>query len=111
MVPIPTVPGQAGRIETEDGSHIAGAEPGDQLLEPGSSDRAAGRPAKVLVDDFDIPESMSSGFIDELVLASLALEVDLHLKRRGLTDVNDGLPLQERRRHDLTVHHRLPPRS
>jgi hypothetical protein len=111
MVPIPTVPGQAGGVETKDGSHVAGAEPCDKLLEPRSGYCSACRAAKVVVDDFDIPESMSSGLIDKLVLAPLALEVDLNLERSGLADVNDGLPLQERRGKDLTVHHRLPPRS
>jgi hypothetical protein len=111
MVPIPAVPGQAGGVETEHGPNVAGTKPCDELLEAWSGHRAAGRTAKVVVDDFDLPKSTSPGLIDKLVLAPLALEVDLHPERSGLADVNDGLPLQERRRKDLTVHHRLPPRS
>lgn len=94
------------RVETEDGSHVAGAQPCDKLLKPRSGHCAARRAARVVIDDLDIPKSTSSGLIDKLVLAPLALEVDLHLDLGGLADVDDGLSLQERRGKDLTVHHR-----
>ena len=111
MVPIPTVPGQAGCVEAEDGSHIARAEPRDELLESRSGHRAACRAAKVVVDDLHFPKSASSGLVDKVVLPPLALKVDLDLGLSGLADVYDGLPLKERRGKDLTVHHRLPPRT
>ena len=96
-MPIATVPGQAGSVEAKDGAHVAGAEPCDELLEPWSGHGPARRAAKVVVDDLDITKSTASGFIDELVLAPPALDVDLHLDVGGLADVNDRLPLQERR--------------
>ena len=111
MVPVPTVPGQAGCVKTEDSSHIAGAEPRDKLLKPRSGHRAACRAAKVVVDDLNVPKSASSGLVDKVILPPLALKVDLDLGLSGLADIYDGLPLKERRGKDLTVHHRLPPRT
>jgi hypothetical protein len=108
MVPVPTVPGQTRGVKTQHGSHVAGTEPCDELLKSWSGYCAARRATKVIVDDFDLPKSMSSGLVDKLVLAPLTLEVDLHLELRGLSDVDHGLPLQERRREDLIVHRRLP---
>lgn len=53
MVPIPAVPSDPGRLETKHRTDIAGAQPRDQTLEPGSRNRAASRQTEILIDDLD----------------------------------------------------------
>lgn len=44
-MPVATVAGEAGGIETKHGADLAGAQSGDETLEAGALDGAAGRAA------------------------------------------------------------------
>jgi hypothetical protein len=105
-MPIATVPGEAGCVEAEDSSDLSGAQPGDELLKARASHRSACGAAQIVVDHFDVPKTPPPGFIDELILATLALEVELNLRLRRLANVDDGLPLEDRGRQQINACHR-----
>jgi hypothetical protein len=106
MVPISTVTGETGRIETKNGADLAGAEAGDESLEARSRHGSAGRSAKIVVDDLDIAKASAAGVFDKIVLAALALAMDLHLGLGGLPHIHDRLAAQDRRRQGISVRHR-----
>jgi len=111
MMPVASVPREAGGVKTQNRPDIAGAEPSNQLLKPRPGDCSAGRASKVVVDDFNVAKSSASRLVDELVLTPLTLEVNLYLGLGGLTNIDDSLPLEDRRGEELTVHYRRPPRT
>ncbi len=93
MMPIPAVAGETGCVEAKHGADLAGAKPGNQLLEARARHGAAGGAAKIVVDDLDIAKSVSSCFINEIILAALALKMDLHLRLCGLAHYTIALRL------------------
>jgi hypothetical protein len=109
MVPVPTVTGQTGRVETKNRADLTGAQAGDEPLEARARHRSAGRPAEIVVDDLDIAKTPAARFFDEIVLAALALAMDLHLGLGGLTHVHDRLAVQDRCRQRISVRHRRSP--
>ena len=60
-MPIPTVSREPGRIEAQNGADFSGAQPCHQTVEAGARHRSARRPAKIVVDDFDIHETVLAG--------------------------------------------------
>jgi hypothetical protein len=94
MMPVPAVAGEAGGVEAKHSADLAGAEPGDELLEARARYGAAGRTAEVVVDDLDIAKSTAASFINKVILAALALEMDLDLRLCGLTHIYDRLAAQ-----------------
>ena len=93
-MPVPAVASETRCVEAEDGADLAGAKPGNQLLEARARHRAAGGAAEIVVDDLDIAKSVSARFINEVILAALALEMDLHLRLCGLAHIHDRLAAQ-----------------
>src|SRR5689334_10595308 len=108
MVPVPTVTGETGRVETKNGADLAGAEAGDESLEARACHGSAGRAAEIVVDDLDIAKPSAAGFFDKIVLAALALAIELHLSLGGLPHIHDRLAAQDRRRQGISVRHRRP---
>ncbi len=80
MMPVPAVTGETGGVEAKYGTDLAGTEPGDELVEARARHGSAGRTAQIVVDDLDILKSPAARFIDEVVLATLTFEMDLHLR-------------------------------
>ena len=108
-MPVPAVAGQPRGIEAQHRADLARAERGHELLEPGPGDHAARRAAEIVVYYFDRSEAAASGDVDQLVLTPPPLGVDLDLGLGRLPHVDHSLALQDRRREDLTVGHRLAP--
>jgi hypothetical protein len=96
MMPVPAVTGETGGVEANDSADLTGAEAGDELLETRARYGSAGGSSKVVVDDLDIAKTPAAGFVDQVVLAALALEIDLHLGLCGLTHIHDRLAAQDR---------------
>src|SRR4051794_12839039 len=48
MMPVPPVAGETGRIEAKHSADLAGAQPGDELLEARAGHSAAGRTTEVV---------------------------------------------------------------
>src|SRR5277367_1934957 len=111
MMPVPTVAGETGGVEAKHGADLAGAKPGDQLLEARTCHGAAGGSAEIVVDDIDIVKSVAAGFINEVILAALALKMDLHLRLCGLAHIHDRLAAQDGWRQGISVRHRRSPRD
>src|SRR5580692_180836 len=109
MMPVPTIAGETGGVEAKHGADLAGAEPSDQLLEARTCHGAAGGSAEIVVDDIDIVKSMAAGFLNEIILAALALEMDLHLGLCGLAHIHDRLAAQNCWRQGISVRHRRSP--
>src|SRR5271165_5753248 len=95
MMPVPAVAGEAGGVEAKHGADLAGAKPGDELLEARARHGAAGGAAEIVVDDLDIAKSVAARFINEVILAPLALEMNLHLRLCRLEDIHDRLAAQD----------------
>src|SRR6185312_10259154 len=72
---------------------------------------SAGGSAKVVIDHLDIAETPAAGFVNKVILAALALEVDLHLGLCGLTHIHDRLAAQNSWRQGINVRHRRSPRG
>ena len=112
MMPIAAIASEPRGIEAEHRAHLSGAERCNQALEAGPLDGAARRAPEVVVDDLDGGETAPARDIDQLVLASLALEVGLHLLWRRLADIDDRLALQHGGREEGVMRrHRRPPSS
>src|ERR1700733_2880509 len=111
MMPVPAVAGETGGIEAKHGADLASAEPGNEFLEARARHGSAGRTAQVVVDDLDAAKSVPAGFINKVILAALALEIDLHLRLCGLTHIHDRLAAQHCGREGISVRHRRSPRD
>lgn len=94
--------GPNGRPERR---HCSLADAADQIAEAGAIHRPACGAAEIRVDHGYVPEAVAPSKVDERVLATLALEVLLHLRSRRLTDVDDGATFQRLLRK-LTKRHR-----
>ena len=111
MMPVASVTREPGRIEADDGSDLAGAEPCNEALEAGSRHGSAGRSAEVVVDHLDVLETPAPGDIDELILTALALKVHLNLGWGRLPDIDHGLAPQHRQGQEIRRGHRHAPPS
>src|SRR5579859_847688 len=89
-MPIASVPCESRRLETEDGANGTFADATDEIAETWAIHRAARRTTKIGIDNGNVPEAVPAGKIDELILASLTLEVLVDLRVYRLTDVDDG---------------------
>ena len=94
-MPVPAVAGETGGVETQDGANLTGAEVGDELLETGTRDGSAGGSTEIVVNDLDIAKTPAAGVLDEIVLAALALAMDLNLGLGGLPHIHDRLAAQD----------------
>ena len=79
MMPVPAVAGEAGRIEAKHGTDLAGAKPGDELLEAWTRHGSTGGSTEIVVNDLDIAKSVVASFVNEVILTALAFEMHLHL--------------------------------
>ncbi len=111
VMPVPAVSGETGGVEAKHGADLPGAEPGDELLEARACYGAAGRTAEVVVDDLDAAKSAPVGFVNKVVLAALALEIDLDLRLCRLTHIHDCLAAQHCGRQGISARHRRSPRA
>jgi hypothetical protein len=91
MMPVSPIASQARGVKTENGADLTSAEPSNKLVETGTRYGPARRTAKIVVDYLDIMEPPLARFINEVVLATLALEMDLHLRLSGLTHIHNRL--------------------
>ena len=111
MMPVPTVAGETGGIGAKHSADLAGAEPGDEFLEAGARYGSARGVVEIVVNHRDIKKPPPLGFVDEIVLAALALEMDLHLRLRGLAHIHDCLAAQDCWRQRISIGHRRSPRD
>src|ERR1700759_4871226 len=108
-MPVPTVAGETGGVEAQDGANLTCAEARDQPLEAGARHGSAGGAAEIVVNDLHIAKTPAAGILDKIVLPALALAMDLHLGLRGLPHIHDRLAAQDRCRQGISVrHHRSP---
>lgn len=111
VMPVTTVARQTRGIEAKHGADLPGTQSCHQTLEARPGHHAARRPAKIVVDDLYTPKPAGPGDLYQLVLPSLALEIDLDLRRRRLPDVDHSLARENGGGKCLNVRHRdLPPR-
>src|SRR3984957_14236093 len=108
VMPIAAVTGEPRCVEAEHRADLPGAHCGDESVEARAGHAAAGGAAQIIIDDLDAGKSMPSGDLDQVILATLALEVRLHLGLRGLTHIHDSLAAEERFRQCLNAHRRTP---
>src|SRR5215213_2969365 len=109
MMPVPAVAGETGGVEAQHGADLTGAEAGDEPLEAGARHGSAGGSAEIVVDDLDIAKTPAAGFFDKIVLAALALAMDLHLGLGGLPHIHHRLAAQDCCRQGISVRHRRSP--
>jgi hypothetical protein len=104
MVPVTAITGEPRGIKAEHSANLSGAQRGNQAIEAGSLDGATCGATEIVVDYFDIGEAASTCDFDQLVLASLALQVRLNLLLRRLPDIDDGFALQNHCRKESVMH-------
>lgn len=83
MMPVPAIARQPRGIKAQHCANLARAQGGDELLEPGPGHHATRGTPELVVDDLDGPEPVAPGDVDQLVLATSALGVEVDL---GLVD-------------------------
>lgn len=104
-MPVATVAGEPRGLDREYGADRAGADSGQQPLEPGT-DNATTRASEIIVDDLDRAPAELLGAIGEPVLPTAALVIVGELVCGRLPDVDEGATRQVLGR-DLT--HDRPP--
>ena len=102
-MPITSIACQSRGVETKHCANLSGAQGGNQAVEAGSLDGATCGATKIVVDYLDIGEAASTCDFNQLVLASLALQVQLNLLLRRLPDIDDGLALENHRRKESVM--------
>src|SRR5690349_12916509 len=103
MMPVSAVAGETGCVKAKHGADLACAQPADELLEARARHGAAGGATEIVVDDIDITKTVAARFINEVILATLALKMDLHLRLCGLAHIDDRLAAQDCRRQGISV--------
>jgi len=73
---------------------LSGAQTSNKTIKAGPFDDATCGAAKIVIDHFDIGEAASTRDFNQLVLAPLALQVQLNLLWRRLADIDDCLALE-----------------
>jgi hypothetical protein len=79
MMPVTSIACESRGIETKHGANLSGAQSGNQAIEAGSFDGTTCSTTEIVVDHFDIGEATSTCGFNQLVLAPLALQVQLNL--------------------------------
>ena len=82
-MPVAPVAGEPGGVETQDSPDLSRAQPSHKPLEARPRYHPAGGAAKIVIDHLNVSKTPSARFIDELVLAPLAFEIDLNLRLSG----------------------------
>ena len=90
-MPVSAVAGETGGVEAQDGANLTGAEAGNKPLEARARHGSAGGAAEIVVNDLDIAKTPAAGLLDKIVLATLALAMNLHLGLCGLPHIDDCL--------------------
>ena len=108
-MPVPAVAGETGGVEAQDGADFTGAEAGDEPLEARTGHSAAGGATEIVVYDLDIAKTPAAGVLDEIILAALALAMNLHLGLGGLSHIHKRLAAQDSCRQGISVRHRRSP--
>jgi hypothetical protein len=102
-MPVASIAREPRGIETKHGANLSGAQGGNEAIEAGSLDGATCSTTEIVVDYFDIGEATSTCDFNQLVLASLALQVQLNLLWRRLPDIDDCLALQNHCRKESVM--------
>src|ERR1700739_2569376 len=89
--------------ETEPRANLSGAQGGNQTIEARSFDGATCSTTEIVVDRFDIGEAASTCDFNQLVLAPLALQVQLNLLWRRLADIDERLALENHCRKESVM--------
>lgn len=79
VVPVPAVARQPRSVKAEHGTDFPRAQGGDELLEAGPGDHAAGGAAEIVVDHVHGPETTTTCDLDQFILPSSALGVEFDL--------------------------------
>src|SRR6185437_1476454 len=102
MMPVPAVAGETGGVEAQDGTDLTGTEAGDEPLKSRARHGSAGGSAEIVIDDLNITKTPAAGLVDKIVLAALALAIDLHLGLGGLPHIHDRLAAQDSCRQGIS---------
>ena len=102
-MPITSVGRESRGVETEHRANLSGAQGGNQAIEAGPFDGAARSATKIIIDHFNIGEPASTCDFNQLVLAPLALQVQLNLLWRRLADIDDRLALENHCRKESVM--------
>jgi hypothetical protein len=94
MMPITSIARESRCVETKHRANLSGAQGGNEAIEAGPFDGATGGATQIVVDYFNICEAASTCDFNQLVLAPLALQVQLNLLWRRLADIDDRLSLE-----------------
>ena len=103
MMPITSIAREPRGIETKHRANLSGAQGGNKAIEAGSLDGAACSTTEIVVDHFDISETASTCHFNQLVLAPLALKVQLNLLWRRLADIDDRFALENNCRKESVM--------
>jgi hypothetical protein len=93
VVPVSAVAREARGIKAQNRSYFVGAQQSEQPIESGANNRTIRCTSQIIINDFNICEPVVAGYLDQVALQPLALQVAHYLGRRRLTDVYDRLPL------------------
>jgi len=102
-MPITSIARESRGVETKHRADLSGAQRGNQTIEAGSFDGATCSATEIVVDHFDIGEAASTNDFNQLVLAPLALQVQLNLLWRRLADIDDRLTLENHCRKESVM--------
>ncbi len=103
MMPISSIAREPRGVETKHRANLSGAQSGNKAIEAGSFDGATCSTTEIVVDHFDIGEAASTCDFNQLVLAPLALQVQLNLLWRRLADIDDRLALENHCRKESVM--------
>jgi hypothetical protein len=103
MMPITSIARESRGVETKHRANLSGAQSGNQTIKAGSLDGATCGATEIVVDHFDIGEAASTCDFNQLVLAPLALQVQLNLLWRRLADIDDRLALENHCRKESVM--------
>src|SRR5260370_36704367 len=101
MMPITSIARESRGVETKHRANLSGAQSGNQTIKAGSLDGATCGATEIVVDHFDIGEAASPCDFNQLVLAPLALQVQLNLLWRRLPAIDTRLALSNPPRTDV----------
>src|SRR5207253_10081247 len=93
MMPITSIAREPRGVETKHRANLSGAQGGNQTIKAGSLDGATCGATEIVVDDFDIGEAAATCDFNQLVLAPLAVQVQLNRRGRRLADMAGRLAL------------------
>ena len=91
-IPVGIVPGQPRDFQTEDDSYLAEGHFAGHASKSGTLGGAAARQTEVFIDDDDlrVGPAQLTGSLGQGVLAGRGFSVVLHLRGRGLANIDEG---------------------